>query len=149
MKVITAISGKNLREYADNRDAHPDSRVAIFPECSLDPNEQAAWLLENQDRFDEVITFSPFIISDATRDELVILDGEDDYFHHQGDSVNKITMCLHGRRETVGDRVTNYFKNIHEEWYNGGSNIDELMKKADKMGDSVEKILLIKTLMGN
>ena len=54
--------------------------------------------------FEEVITLSPFIISEAANGQLVVLGPDQDAEHvmlRHGDSVNKVTMSL-WRRETIG-----------------------------------------------
>jgi len=154
MKVVTAKSGKVLREYAASK-TNVD-RVVIFPENGLDPNEEAAFITENAGKFDEIITFSPFILSDMLPENIVVLDFDgtelyDDTIYRQGCSVNWITMTL-WRASTTGDVAIKHFDDIRETFNaSGNSNelVDELCKKANKMGDSVEKTLLIHMLLNN
>jgi hypothetical protein len=144
MKVITAEDGKTLRDFAlENRKDH----VAVFPECGLNAEEQANWLLQNKDRFDMVITFSPFIVSDALPQDLTVLDRV--YQHTQGNSVNKITMNL-WRSQTVGAIISQEIDKLKDQvsLIKTQEDIDALLSKTDHLGDSVEKHLLL-TIISN
>lgn len=141
MKVITATSGKVLRDYANDflLKKATNERVAVFPEAGLDANEQAAFVLENKDKFDVVITLSPFIISDSKN--LTVL-GELGSKPKFGDSVNKVTMNL-WRRETVGDIA----KQKVEEFRSMQPSDDLIGDIYNELGDSVERVLLINVVM--
>ena len=147
MKVTTALNGTRLRDYAQGHVDNP--RVSIFPEAGLSPDEQAAFLLERGDEFDEIITFSPFILSDTPQEALNVLDDEQGVFvenHRQGASVNKITM--NWRRETIGEIAKQHFDALREKALGDETpDYEALMRQAYDMGDSVEQTLLINTLM--
>lgn len=141
MKVITATNGKVLRDYANDflLKKATTERVAVFPEAGLDANEQAAFVLENNNKYDVVFTLSPFIISDAKN--LTVL-GELDSKPKFGDSVNKVTMNL-WRRETVGDIA----KQKVEDFRTMQPSDDLISDIYNELGDSVERVLLINVVM--
>lgn len=145
--VTTARSGDALRRYAEQNADKP--RVAIFPEQGLSPEEQAAFLAQHGEGYDEVITFSPFIVSDAARDALNILDLSREEATKlnikHGDSINRITKGL-WRPSTIGglaqSRIDSYRDTLEKT--RSVEQIDDLIDTAYReLGDSVERILLI------
>lgn len=140
--VVTAKSGSLLREYASKN--HDKDGVVIFPEYGLSPSEQADYMYSEGHKYSEIITYSPFIISDAKK--LVILDTE----HHSlkfGDSVNRITMNL-GAKETIGTLGINLIEESRckVEKSTTESDIKEVINYVDRnIGDCIEKILFIKS----
>ena len=144
-RVVTASSGQMLRDYASRRRGQP--RVAVFPESGLSPGEQAAFMNEYADQYDEIVTFSPFIISDARPNALRVLDQP---FHDlcRGDSVNRIVMRL-GQGHTIGggvraqlDRAIAAFSDATT-----AEAIDEVIRGLNHLGDSVEEITTVKLAM--
>lgn len=103
-----------------------------------------------------ITTHSPFLISDS-KPEKVLLFAKDkasgavtitapDY-NTLGASINKITMTTFGKRETMGRHAQAELEAIRrkfEQGENASTLIDEL---NDKLGDSVEKVLLIKAIL--
>lgn len=138
MNIYTSKSGAILREYVRNIDLK-SSRVAIFPEHGLDANEQAQWLKENRELYDEVYTLSPFILSDSK--EVILISSSLEANHSSGikfgDSVNKVTMKL-WRGCTVGDIAKEQIERIRETC----ATEEEAYDAADHLGDSVEKVLM-------
>ena len=148
IKVTTATSGQTLRAYADGK--RNDGRVAIFPEAGLDANEQAAWLADHGDNFDEVITLSAFIISDAPTEQIHVIDKPNHELVH-GQSVVKVTMRL-WRSSTIGDRAKSTLTAFHERISAEADpdKADRLINAIDKaVGDSVERSMLLATITSN
>jgi hypothetical protein len=149
MKVITAEDGKTLRDFAANQAGFGTNEIkdniAVFPESGLNAEEQANWLLQNKDRFDMVITFSPFIVSDALPQDLTVLDRV--YQHTQGNSVNKITMNL-WHSQTVGAIISQEIDKLKDQvsLIKTQEDIDALLSKTDHLGDSVEKHFLLTSI---
>lgn len=103
-----------------------------------------------------ITTHSPFLISDSTPDKVLLFAKDEasgavqishpDY-NTLGASINKITMLSFGKRETVGGRAEAILNDIRKRFEQGESPeilIDELDRR---LGDSVEKVLLIKALL--
>jgi hypothetical protein len=142
MIVVTARSGEALRAYA--KQAEGNKQVALFPEYGLSPTEQAGFLKANANRYIIVITFSPFIISDA---ELVnVLDTpEIDIDIKHGLSVNTINLVI-WRNETIGDIALGRFNDL-------GSRLDKANSACEiqnvindtfrQLGDSIERSTFI------
>lgn len=103
-----------------------------------------------------VTTHSPFPISDSTPDKVLLFSKDEatgavrvthpDY-NTLGASINKITMTSFGKRETVGGRaeaVLNDVRRRFEQHGDAAGLIDELDRK---LGDSVEKVLLVNAIL--
>ncbi len=137
MQVITAKTGQLLRDYI--KTIPLTERISVFPEAGLDANEQAAFLKENQDKYDTIFTLSPFIISDSKN--IVILGYQEDFKPRFGESVNDITMKI-WRDVTIGDLANEQLKAYEL------SEIDENTVKDihQNLGDSIEKILLLQNI---
>lgn len=140
-QIYTATSGQVIRDFAASH-AKTD-RVSIFPESGRTASEQAAFLKENANNFDVIITLSPFIVSDSERENLHILD-LDRHNIKQGDSINKVTMNLWHRR-TVGDIVDDKIDAIRNE-FKDSENVDQLNSLTDRLyelGDSIERHCMV------
>lgn len=139
-RVITG-SGKNVREYVKQMG---DSVIA-FPETQLDVNEQAGYVNTLFEDGPDIVTLSPWIISDTLEDDLFVLDDDlylnETSFNTYGASVNKITMKVLGRHCTMGTKskaeLESYADNIENYTV---ADIDY------KFGESVEKMLVLKLL---
>ncbi len=102
-----------------------------------------------------ITTHAPFLISDSKPEKVLVFSKQEDGslkishpdFNTLGASINKITMSTFGKRETIGgiaQRMLGEFKTRFE----NGSDPDRLIDEInDTLGDSVEKILLIKTIL--
>ncbi len=150
MEIITAINGQALRDFAKNLSSDGRLRISLFPETQLSPAEQASWVMKNQDKFDIVITFSSFIISDA--ENVKILDfhpSNSDSHPKHGDSVNKIVMRL-WTSSTIGDIAAKKINDLRIRMEN--TDDPEVLKTLiedayNTVGDSIEKVLFVKTVM--
>lgn len=103
-----------------------------------------------------VTTHTPFLISDS-RPEKVLVFGKDEEarsvsIHHPdyntlGASINKITMSTFGKRETIGGLAQEILDGLRKR-FNDGEDKEKLIAEINsQLGDSVEKMLLIKTIL--
>lgn len=104
-----------------------------------------------------ITTHSPFLVSDSTPDKVLLFskDGASgavqvrhpDY-NTLGASINKITMLSFGKHETVGGRAEAVLRGTRARFERGESP-DTLIGELDReLGDSVEKVLLVNTMLG-
>jgi len=145
MFVITAHDGKLLREFADTMKGKDD--IAVFPEAGLSPNEQAAFIKDNAGKFKTVITFSPFIISDADKVDVIDAAGGPSS-DLKAASANKITMKL-WRKETISDIAMDNLKGYYEQIRQAETlaSLEDLDNSIyNTLGDSVERVLLLNSL---
>ncbi|MBR8512386.1 restriction system-associated AAA family ATPase [Burkholderia cenocepacia] len=104
-----------------------------------------------------ITTHTPFLISDS-RPEKVLVFGKDkangtvsirhpDY-NTLGASINKITMNTFGKRETIGAHAQKKLHEFRDRFESGSEDALTLIGEVDReLGDSVEKILLIRALL--
>ena len=104
-----------------------------------------------------ITTHTPYLISDSKPDKVLVFEKDKasgavsishpDY-NTLGASINKITMSpIFGKRETIGGYAQARLENFHARFEQGaevGSLIDDIQRE---LGDSVEKILLIQSIM--
>jgi len=142
IEIITAKNGQTLRDYAESTKMLDDeSRIAYFPETQLSPAEQQEWLYGNEAKYDIVITFSAFILSDAEKITILDDDPEDPSYIKHGDSINKITMNL-WTSMTIGSIAVDTFeayRSIVENTTNKKELKNILNKMNQELGDSIEK----------
>lgn len=137
MKAITATSGRNLRNLAKD---NLDKRIAVFPENGMSPKEQFDFVSNNSKRFDAAITFSPIIISDCEKIE--VIDSETAYLK-QGSSVNSVLIEL-GLEKTVGKVALGKILAVLDLKTPG-----EIQKWGHDLGESIEKTLAIHRALNN
>ena len=101
-----------------------------------------------------VTTHTPFLISDSKPEKVLVFKKEDgkvtvknpDYYT-LGASINKITMNTFNKRETIGGHAQGILDELRKR-FERGEDKELLLAEIDrKLGDSVEKILLIKTIL--
>lgn len=126
---ITAKSGVTLRRFACRMPF--DSRACKFPEWKLSPQEQANFVKTFGHKYDTIVTFSPFIISDC--DQIQILDSDNSI--KKGDSANTIFVEL-GQESTVGDKSRETI-----------ASYDDPRELDRDLGDSIEKTLKLHQLL--
>lgn len=99
---------------------------------------------------------SPFIISDSNEDNVLIfkrntegvITVERPEFNTFGASVNRITMDIFERENTIGE-LANSLVASYEDRYKKGEDPKLLLKEInDMLGDSVEKTILINRIKG-
>ncbi len=102
-----------------------------------------------------VTTHTPFLISDSKPEKVLVFnkeDGEVSVSHPEyntlGASINKITMSTFDKRETIGLRAQGMLDEFRLRSKDGGEDKKALIKQIDQqLGDSVEKVLLINTIL--
>jgi restriction system-associated AAA family ATPase len=103
-----------------------------------------------------ITTHSPFLISDSKPDRVLVFEkdrisGEVTIkrpeFNTLGASINKITMNTFGKRETIGGIAESLLEGFKQRFDGGQEDLSMLVDEIDSsLGDSVEKILLIKAI---
>jgi len=104
-----------------------------------------------------ITTHSPFLISDSKPDKVLIFKKDEtsgavsisnpDY-NTLGASINKITMNTFGKRETIGGIAEALLERFKARFEAGQEDLSELVREIEhELGDSVEKILLIKAML--
>lgn len=101
-----------------------------------------------------ITTHSPFLISDSTPDrvlEFEKVDGEVRITHPEyntfGASINKITMSTFDKRETIGGHAQAILEELRAKFVQGDDKQGVINELNRQLGDSVEKVLLIKTIL--
>ena len=101
-----------------------------------------------------VTTHAPFLISDSKPEKVLVFKKEDgkvtvknpDY-NTLGASINKITMNTFGKRETIGGHAQGILDGLRTR-FEAGEDKERLITEINQqLGDSVEKVLLIKTIL--
>ena len=132
------------------------------PETHFNPQWRASFISRLRQSFSDshsqemlITTHTPFLISDSEPEKVLVFKKKDKHvsvsnpeYNTLGASINKITMATFDKRETIGGlalSLLNDFKTRSEE-----AEVDkaQLIKDINhKLGDSVEKVLLIKTIL--
>ncbi|MFO0940702.1 MAG: restriction system-associated AAA family ATPase [Pirellulales bacterium] len=101
-----------------------------------------------------ITTHSPFLISDTTPDrvlEFEKVDGQVRITHPEyntfGASINTITMSTFDKRETIGGRAQAVLEELRSRFVRGDDKQGIINELNRQLGDSVEKVLLIKTIL--
>jgi restriction system-associated AAA family ATPase len=104
-----------------------------------------------------ITTHSPFLISDSKPDKVLVFEKDKSTgevrinpprYNTLGASINKITMSIFGKRETIGGRAQEVLDGLRGRFEKGGEDKDVLINEIHhKLGDSVEKVLLIKAIL--
>jgi restriction system-associated AAA family ATPase len=130
------------------------------PETHFNPQWRANFISRLRQSFSDsdnqemlITTHTPFLISDSTPDKVLVFNKDKETgavavsnpeYNTLGASINKITMATFDKRETIGGlalSLLNDFKKRSEE-----VEVDQALLIKDinhKLGDSVEKVLLI------
>ena len=103
-----------------------------------------------------VTTHTPFLISDSKPEKVLVFkkdreSGEvsvkNPEYNTLGASINKITMATFGKRETIGGHAQAMLDGLRQR-FKQGENQEQLIAEINRqLGDSVEKVLLIKTIL--
>lgn len=104
-----------------------------------------------------ITTHTPFLISDSKPQNVLVFakekaSGEVSIRHPDyntlGASINKITMNTFSKRETIGGYAQGLLDSLRFRFERGLEDKDALITEIDqKLGDSVEKVLLIKAIL--
>jgi restriction system-associated AAA family ATPase len=99
-------------------------------------------------------THTPFLISDSKLEKVLVFNKADgtvtitkpDY-NTLGASINKITMNTFGKRETIGGHAQSILEALRKRFEDGEDKEKLIEKINQQLGDSVEKVLLIKSIL--
>lgn len=104
-----------------------------------------------------ITTHSPFLISDSKPDKVLVFEKNPDNgkvtikhpeYNTLGASINKITMNTFGKRETIGGHAQALLDALRVRFELGGEDKEALITEIQtQLGDSVEKVLLIKAIL--
>jgi hypothetical protein len=104
-----------------------------------------------------ITTHTPFLISDSKPDKVLVFakdkaSGKVSISHPPyntlGASINKITMNTFGKRETVGGHAKALLDALRARFEQGTEDKEALITDIhQQLGDSVEKVLLIKAIL--
>lgn len=102
-----------------------------------------------------ITTHTPFLISDSQPEKVLVFKKENNQvsiskpdYNTLGASINKITMNTFGKRETIGGFAQGILENFRSRAQTNAEDKDQLIDEINKrLGDSVEKVLLIKTIL--
>lgn len=102
-------------------------------------------------------THSPFLISDSKPDKVLVFEKNPDNgkvtikhpeYNTLGASINKITMNTFGKRETIGGHAQALLDGLRARFEQGSEDKEALITEIHRqLGDSVEKVLLIKAIL--
>lgn len=138
------------------------------PETHFNPDWRANFISrlrqcfpKNGDTSQEMLitTHTPFLISDSKPEKVLVFSKdratrEISISHPQyntlGASINKITMNTFGKRETIGAYAQSILDDLRRRFEQGDEDNETLITDIhQQLGDSVEKLLLIKAILAN
>lgn len=131
---------------------NPDWRanfISRLHQCLPGASEHAQEML--------ITTHTPFLISDSKPNKVLVFAKDQatgavsistPNYNTLGASINKITMNTFGKRETIGGRAQAILGDLRERFERGAEDKDALITEINQqLGDSVEKVLLIKAIL--
>ena len=131
------------------------------PETHFNPDWRANFITRlresfngNEDHEMLITTHTPFLISDSKPEKVLSFKKKDgtvsvsnpDY-NTLGASINKITMATFGKRETIGGHAQTILTELRQRFEQGEDKQKVIAEINRRLGDSVEKMLLIKTIL--
>ncbi|MBI3771789.1 MAG: restriction system-associated AAA family ATPase [Gammaproteobacteria bacterium] len=134
------------------------------PETHFNPDWRSNFITRLRQCFREstdthemlVTTHAPFLISDSKPEKVLVFKKDEGLgtvniskpdYNTLGASINKITMNTFGKRETIGGYAQSILEGLRNR-FEGGEDKDQLINEINQqLGDSVEKVLLIKTIL--
>jgi len=133
------------------------------PETHFNPDWRANFVTRLHESFNGsdnhemlVTTHTPFLISDSRPEKVLVFDKDKETgevsvsnpdYNTLGASINKITMATFGKRETIGGRAQAMLADLRRR-FDQGEDKEQLITEINRQfGDSVEKMLLIKTIL--
>ena len=132
------------------------------PETHFNPDWRANFVSQLYQSFGEadrqemlITTHTPFVISDSRPEKVLVFhktDGTVSISHPEyntlGASINKITMNTFDKRETIGGHAQRKLEDFRLRSNHADEDKDQLINEINQqLGDSVEKMLLIKTIL--
>ena len=102
-----------------------------------------------------ITTHTPFLISDSKPEKVLVFKKEGGKvsvsapeYNTLGASINKITMNTFGKRETIGGHAQMILEDFRRRARENDESKEQLIAEINhQLGDSVEKMLLIKTIL--
>lgn len=105
-----------------------------------------------------ITTHTPFLISDSMPEKVLVFTKDktsgnvsisQPSYNTLGASINKITMSTFGKRETIGGHAQALLERLRARFERGTEDKEALITEIDRqLGDSVEKVLLVKAILG-
>jgi restriction system-associated AAA family ATPase len=131
------------------------------PETHFNPDWRANFVTRLHESFNGsdnhemlVTTHTPFLISDSRPEKVLVFDKKDRVvsvstpkYNTLGASINKITMTTFGKRETIGGYAQAKLEDLRMQFEQGGDKEQIIADINSQLGDSVEKVLLVKTIL--
>jgi restriction system-associated AAA family ATPase len=128
-------------------------RITIASEMEIDEFLQPA---QPTQREMLITTHSPFLISDSKKEKVLVFEKEADKpvvisrpeYNTLGASIDQIAMITLGKEETIGGVAKAKLEEFRRR-FDSGADKSLLVKEINKeLGDSLEKLLLIRTIEG-
>lgn len=101
-----------------------------------------------------ITTHTPFLISDSKPEKVLVFNKSNGVvsvrhpeYNTLGASINKITMATFDKRETIGLRAQTMLEDLRRRFEQGEEKEQLIAEINRQLGDSVEKVLLIKTIL--
>lgn len=131
------------------------------PETHFNPDWRANFVTRLHQSFNGsdgqemlVTTHTPFLISDSRPEKVLVFNKADGVvsvshpdYNTLGASINKITMATFDKRETIGGHAQAMLDGLRQRFEQGEDKEQLITEINRKLGDSVEKVLLIKTIL--
>lgn len=131
------------------------------PETHFNPDWRANFVTRLHQSFNGndghemlVTTHTPFLISDSRPEKVLVFKKADGVvsvsqpdYNTLGASINKITMATFGKRETIGGHAQSMLEGLRKRFEQGEDKEQIIAEINRQLGDSVEKVLLIKTIL--
>lgn len=151
--LCTLYRDSNVLFLLDEPDTHfnPDWRskfISRLKECLPESSSTMHDML--------ITTHAPFLISDSNPKKVLEFKKNNETgavsikrpeYNTLGASINKITMTTFDKRETIGGNAQAIIESFRKQ-FEDGEDKDQLITKINRqLGDSVEKVLLIKTIL--
>lgn len=136
------------------------------PETHFNPDWRANFISRLHQSFDGsdgqemlITTHTPFLISDSKPENVLVFEKDKSSgevsirrpdYNTLGASINKITMSTFGKRETIGGHAHALLEGLRARFEKGAEDKEALITEIDQqLGDSVEKVLLIKAILSS
>lgn len=134
------------------------------PETHLNPDWRSSFITRLRECFADtdgthemlITTHSPFLISDSKPDRVLVFnkdlkDGKvsvsQPEYNTFGASINQITMSTFHKHETIGGVANQKIEDLRQQ-FEKGEDKDAILKQLnERLGDSIEKIMLIKSIL--
>jgi restriction system-associated AAA family ATPase len=131
------------------------------PETHFNPDWRAKFITLLKKAFEEsdssqdllITTHTPYLISDSKRENVLVFEKKDDTctvtrpdYNTFGASINKITMMTFKKNVTMGSLAESVLNKISIRSEKGESSEELIEELNSALGDSVEKVLLMKSL---